>query len=162
MTDPWGGLGGDSAPGEPEAGADGSPTAVSGAHDDSGDNTENEFATVYAFVEQYVTQVYAEDLVESARELVWCPQWFRHPEAVARLEAAWHAFEQLRQEAGTGRSTWFRDHGDPCMNRLLAKEGPFQRCDHGRHKLKPALPVDQPAAFLVDHAASTVHPPDPH
>lgn len=122
-----------------------------------GDTAKNQFPTVYAFVEQYIAEIYAEDLTESAHEVAWCPQWFRHPDALARLEAAWQAFETLRQEAGTGRSVWFRDHGDPCMSRLLGKDGPFKRCDKGRHMCKPALVLATPAAWLTDHDGSTVH-----
>ena len=67
---------------------------------------------------------------------VWCPQWWRHAEAVARLEALWRAWEHLRQDAATGLSVWFRDHADHHMTILLDADGPFKGCD-GR---TPSIP----------------------
>lgn len=71
----------------------------------------------------------------------WCPEWWRHAEAVARLTALWHAWETLRMEPGTGMSTWWTYHFEPCFNILAdAERGPFQACD-GKHKDKlKALP----------------------
>ena len=67
---------------------------------------------------------------------VWCPQWWRHAEAVARLESLWRAWEHLRQDAATGLSVWFRDHADHHMTILLDADGPFKGCD-GHHSDRP-------------------------
>lgn len=74
----------------------------------------------------------------------WCPQWWRHPEAVARLTALHHAWEALRLEPGTGMSTWWTYHFEPCYAVLSdAERGPFQACGRKTHsdRLGP-LPHD--------------------
>lgn len=80
----------------------------------------------------------------------WCPEWWRHAEAISRLEALWRAWEHLRLDAATGISLWFRDHADPHMAMLLDADGPFKRCSptkgHGR-ELDP-LPLREPPAGL--------------
>jgi len=60
----------------------------------------------------------------------WCPQWWRHPEAVARLHGLWLARQQLTAtEAGlVGASTWHRDHLDQALVHLRAPDGPFAAC----------------------------------
>lgn len=74
----------------------------------------------------------------------WCGQWWRHPEAVERLTALWHAWETLRHEGGTAMSDWWVHHFDPHFAVLSdAERGPFQACARGGHsdQLK-ALPND--------------------
>ena len=91
---------------------------------------------------------------------VWCPQWWRHAEAVARLEALWRAWEHLRQDPATGLSVWFRDHADHHMTMLLDADGPFKGCDgnHGEHPLEE-LPHEPPPEGMFepeDFADATV------
>jgi hypothetical protein len=63
----------------------------------------------------------------------WCNQWAEHPEAVARLEACWRAWETLRLDPTLGMSVWYRDHHDPCINALAGGTGPFSSCTITRH-----------------------------
>lgn len=72
--------------------------------------------------------------------LTWCPQWWRHPEAVARLTALWLAWEQLRLEPGTAMSVWWRDHADHHLPVLLGAQNIFKGCTPERHT---QYPVDQ-------------------
>jgi hypothetical protein len=61
----------------------------------------------------------------------WCPTWWEHEEALARLHALWMAWQELTDpEAGgwTGPSSWHRDHLDPAIRELRAPDGPFARC----------------------------------
>jgi len=60
----------------------------------------------------------------------WCPTWWLHEEAVARLHALWLAWQELtpRSAGLTGPSLWHRDHLDPCMAALRAPDGPFVSC----------------------------------
>jgi hypothetical protein len=94
----------------------------------------------------------------------WCPQWWRHPEAVARLTALWHAWEALRLEPGVGMSSWWTYHFDPCYGVLADTErGPFQACDrHHSDKLRPLphdpLPPEWAAAWSEE---TTWTPPPP-
>ena len=62
------------------------------------------------------------------------------PEAVARLDALWRAWEHLRLDPATGMSVWFRDHADHHMTVLLSAAGPFQGCD-GQHSTRPLEPL---------------------
>lgn len=116
----------------------------------------NHFPTVYAFVAEYVVVIYAYEITKQDTRVRWCDLWWEHPEALARLEACWKAFEVLRRDPGTGMSVWFRDHADPCMDRLLADSGPFSRClpDH-QHNIRPRLTMATPPAWLTEHSGST-------
>lgn len=59
----------------------------------------------------------------------WCPEWWRHPEAVDRLSALWTAWEACHKEGGTGPATWWVNFADPIMRVLLdADGGPFSDC----------------------------------
>lgn len=76
----------------------------------------------------------------------WCPQWWKHAEAISRLEALWRAWEFLRLDGTTGMGVWWRDNTDHHMSVLLSTDGPFKGCtpdDGHRPKLAP-LPCEQP------------------
>ena len=82
---------------------------------------------------------------------MFCPQWWKHPEAVARMDALWRAFEQLRQDPGTGMSVFWRDHADHHMTVLLDADGPFKGCEDG-HSTHPLEPIhqDEPPGVLFE------------
>ena len=92
------------------------------------------YLTLAEWVQEWLFPVYRRSVLGHDR--VWCPQWWRHAEAVARLESLWRAWEHLRQDAATGLSVWFRDHADHHMTVLLDADGPFKGCD-GRHSDRP-------------------------
>ncbi|MGZ6564499.1 MAG: DUF4913 domain-containing protein, partial [Solirubrobacteraceae bacterium] len=73
------------------------------------------------------------------------------PEAVARLDALWRAWEHLRLDAATGLSVWFRDHADHHMTVLMAADGPFKGCD-GAHSERPVeqLPSTPPPEGMFE------------
>lgn len=82
--------------------------------------------------------------------VTWCPQWWKHAEAISRLEALWRAWEFLRLDGTTGMSVWWRDHADHHMSVLLSTDGPFRGCspdDGHRSKLVP-LPCEEPPSGL--------------
>jgi hypothetical protein len=82
--------------------------------------------------------------------VTWCPQWWKHAEAISRLEALWRAWEFLRLDGTTGMSIWWRDHADHHMSVLLSTDGPFKGCtpdDGHRAKLAP-LPCEEPPPGL--------------
>ena len=111
------------------------------------------YAHLEDFVGDYLVQVYRRSL--SGPSTAWCPEWWRHPEAVIRLEALWRAWEHLRLDPATGMSVWLRDHADHHMGVLLSSDGPFKGCGvdgHGDHPLEP-LPVATPPEAL--RAAAT-------
>ena len=57
------------------------------------------------------------------RQRTWCPQWWRHAEAVSRFEALARAREHLLLDAATGMFVWLRDHADQYMSVLFDPEG---------------------------------------
>ena len=61
----------------------------------------------------------------------WCPQWWEHAEAVARLHGLWLAWQELTAPETGGRlgpGVWHRDYLDPCMSQLRDATGPFAAC----------------------------------
>ena len=96
------------------------------------------FPTLPEWIEQWLLPVYRRS--DRGHEHLWCPEWWRHPEAVARLDALWRAWEHLRLDPATGMSVWFRDHADHHMTVLLSAAGPFQGCD-GEHSTRPLEPL---------------------
>lgn len=67
----------------------------------------------------------------------WCAQWWRHPEAVSRLDAMWRAWEHLRLDPALGMSTWWREHADPHMAALTHPDGTFKSCQQGDSRTPP-------------------------
>jgi len=66
------------------------------------------------------------------------------PEAVARLEALWKAFEHLSHDPTLGAAIWWRDYTDPTMTALTAPDGPFSECGPDAHVTPPPLDVVRP------------------
>ncbi len=77
----------------------------------------------------------------------WCPSWWEHSEAVARLHAVWLAWQELTTPETGGRlgpGTWHRDFLRPALDELRDSSGPFAACmvtpNKGQHRvLKPPL-----------------------
>lgn len=103
------------------------------------------FPTLPDFVEHLATWYRRE--VWNSMERTWCPEWWRHPEAVVRLEVMWRSLESLRTDSATGVSVWLRDHADVHMGQLLNPAGPFRGCTategHSADPLGP-LPLVAP------------------
>lgn len=94
------------------------------------------------------------------RGLRWCPQWQRHPEAVARVTALWLAWEEMGVSGDSGLSSWWLDHADRHLARLMDGEhGPFGNCspEHGHASDGPPWPLladySQPA--IADEASNS-------
>ena len=96
------------------------------------------------FVGNYLAQVYRRSV--DGRNRTWCPHWWAHPEAVARLGALWRGFEALQADPDTGVSVWFRDHADHHMAVLFDPDGPFRGCspEKGHQERLAPLPVGDP------------------
>jgi Domain of unknown function (DUF4913) len=97
------------------------------------------YESVEDWVGRYLLVMYRRAV--SGTGTTWCPQWWRHPEAVVRLEALWRAWEYLRKDSTTGMSVWLRDHCDPHMAQLLSADGPFKGCKPKQHSGHPNEPL---------------------
>ncbi|GAA1781327.1 MULTISPECIES: DUF4913 domain-containing protein [Streptomonospora] len=98
---------------------------------------------VFRNVEEFVTYRFLPMYTRAeGGQFRWCKEWWRHPEAVSRFHALWHAWEVLRWEPGTGMAVWYRDHLDYQMAFLLADTGPFRECTSRRHQDPRPLPAD--------------------
>ncbi len=90
--------------------------------------------------------------VNNGSEFLWCPEWYKHPEALTRMECIWRAWEHLRLEPALGLSTWWLHHADPHMSILMSPNGPFKKCGYDGHKARTpeevALPHRGPARPL--------------
>jgi len=71
----------------------------------------------------------------------WCRRWWKHAEAISRLEAIWQA---MRYDGASGPAVWWRDYADPHLRVLLDEAGPFFDCDATKelHKLPDTPPVE--------------------
>ena len=136
--------------------------ALEAAHEQLADLTDPPslyYLTLDEWTQEWLFPVYRRSVEGHSR--VWCAQWWRHAEAVARLESLWRAWEHLRLDAATGLSVWFRDHADHHMAVLLDADGPFKRCHHGHaqdplgelpHEPTPAgmfQPEDPPSTTAI-------------
>ncbi len=113
-----------------------------------GQQGEPRFPDVQTWVGQWLAPVIRRhvNVKRPSRTLAWCPQWWRHAEAVDRLTACWRAWEGLRLDGTTGISTWWLQHFDPMWAQLTdAEDGPFAPCMRQGHleELIPGpLPLD--------------------
>lgn len=90
---------------------------------------------------------------------VWCEEWYRHPEALSRVDSLWRAWEHLRFDPATGMSSWWLHHADPHLRALMDPEtGPFGGCTDGHRNTEP-LPVrEPPEGLFFDQRMSTGDP----
>lgn len=116
---------------------------------------------VYATVEAWVTEMFG-PIIRRPRVgqgWRWCPQWWQHPEAVARLEALWRSWEYLRLDGTTGMSVWWRDHCDPHLAALTDRErSPFAQCSESKGHVgeDEPLPIEPtPAGWWATEDEST-------
>lgn len=65
----------------------------------------------------------------------WCRQWWRHPEAIARLEATRRCW--LDASAQNANLSVFFQHLDHHLAVLTDERGPFSRCRDGQHTPDP-------------------------
>jgi hypothetical protein len=124
---------------------------------DRGSRQEPAAELVYTNPIEFFADLLAPSYVREVNEgaqLAWCPEWYKHPEALIRMEAIWRAWEHLRLEPALGISTWWLNHADPHMRTLMDTEGPFKKCAYDGHKPhtpeKAALPHVVPEAGIFE------------
>lgn len=135
------------------------------AKDDSDNSKDEEIPplqhpTLDAFVERLIAVIY-ERPTDGSPIMTWCPQWWRHDEAVFRLTALWTAWEHMRLHDGpTAMAAWLTRYADPIMAVVLDPEaGPFRGCrsDRGHKDRRPhpdaRLPCEPAPDGLFDERA---------
>jgi hypothetical protein len=125
------------------------PYADDAAEDVPEEGPELVYPSVDLFVAHLIAPTWCRPV--DGRHLTWCPSWWKHPEAIMRLEALWRSWEHLRMDPATGLSVWMLDHADRHMRILMDPDlGPFKGCHpergHG-DRLSP-LPLSEPPAGL--------------
>lgn len=111
--------------------------------------------TLDEFVER-LADLYRRQVTDT-HEVVWCPEWWRHPEVVFRLEALWRAGRALKNSGGDMWATvWMRDHVDVHMKRVMDPQGVLRFCSvrNGHKDLLDPLPLSpRPAAAHLKAAS---------
>jgi hypothetical protein len=108
------------------------------------------FESVAQFVDEYLLAMYRRAV--SGNDTTWCAEWWKHSEAVIRLDALWRSWEYQRADAATGMSVWLRDHCDYHMRVLLSADGPFKGCTHEQHSTRPLKPL--PSSRMPEQLAA--------
>ncbi len=107
------------------------------------------FGSTAGWVTQMLFPTYRREVLRAG--FTWCPRWWAHTEAVARLEALWRAWEHHRQLPAVGMAVWWKDYADPTMAALFNPAGPFAACTPTRHHDRdpvPPLPQEPPPPQL--------------
>lgn len=118
---------------------------------DSEDPPPRRYETLDEFVGEFLVSALWVDLTGQFR--IWCPEWWRHPGAIMRLDALHRAFEALRQDPGTGMSTWVLHHADPHMVALTSPQGVFKGCSvesgHDANRERDIVVVPPPPGLFT-------------
>jgi hypothetical protein len=97
--------------------------------------TPTRYPTVDAWVQNWLLVFYRRPV--RGRQLTWCPEWWRHPEAKLRLTALWQTWEAMRLEPPFGMADWLRVHCDHHMPILMSPDGPLKGCEPEHHTERP-------------------------
>lgn len=116
---------------------------------------EEEAKTYYPDLPSFVTVFVAPTVRRRlGGSLTWCGEWFKHSEAISRLNCVWHEWEKARVE-GT-MSNWWLYHLGPHMDVLMSKEaGPFMDCKPTEHRPLKPLPLESSDPLLWTSSAFT-------
>lgn len=116
------------------------PRALEGgnpAGNDDGDRSSRLYPDLESWVHDHLSQVVRRRL---GGHLTWCPEWYRHAEAIMRLMAMWQEWEMAIAE-GT-MSNWWLSHCDPHLAVLMSRDnGPFMACTEKEHRPLKPLPL---------------------
>ncbi|MBD8661475.1 DUF4913 domain-containing protein [Frigoribacterium sp. CFBP 8754] len=110
---------------------------------------ETFYGSADEFVREFLIVTYRRE-VSPKGEFRWDPQWWMHPEAVARLDALWRTWEHFRGDGATGMSVWWRDHADHHMGVLLSPVGPFGKSSGTTDPGDPLPYLAPPTGLFVD------------
>ena len=110
--------------------------------DEAPDEDESDF--YYDDVEMWVQDFLLENVRRyEGNTFHWCRLWWKHAEAICRLDALWKAWEQARvSDDLNAMSMWWRDHFDHHWALLTGQEGPFRLCNSRKHDEVRKLEAD--------------------
>ena len=117
--------------------------------DEALEQPETFYGSTDEFVREFLVVSYRRE-VSPKGDFRWDPRWWMHPEAVARLDALWRAWEHFRQDPATGMSVWWRDHADHHMSVLLSPVGPFAKTSGTTDPGDPLPYAPPPPALYLD------------
>ena len=100
------------------------------------------------FVREHLIYMYARRVGPGNASFRWAADWWNYPEALARIDALWRAWEHLRLDGATGCSAWWIDHADRQMPILMSTEGPFAKSEDSNKPGDP-LPYRVPPKGLL-------------
>lgn len=102
---------------------------------------------LHEFVSGSLSKLYARQ-VRDTHQATWCPEWWRHDEAVEVLELL--RLGRLAIDDWLSWSDWWALHARPHMAALLDMDGPFKFCSvHNGHKdMLDPLPCTPPPTGL--------------
>jgi hypothetical protein len=84
------------------------------------------------------------------RVWAWCPEWWRHPDAVQRLHVVWRTWEEAQTSSPADWSNWWLYHLDPHLAALTEpSRGPFRDCNKGHVSEGEPFPSVPPAPGVV-------------
>ncbi|MFE2538115.1 DUF4913 domain-containing protein [Streptomyces sp. NPDC059371] len=115
-----------------------------------------EMSRLAVWVSDLLLPVYGREVTS---QQPWCPRWWEHPEAVARLHGLWLAWQEHTDPAAgaSGPAVWHRDHLGAVLSELRSPSGPFAGCKGGSHRPKTPPAVES----YEDAVAASSHRPDP-
>ncbi|MEY2242504.1 DUF4913 domain-containing protein [Streptomyces sp. BF23-18] len=114
-----------------------------------------EMSRLAVWVSDLLVPVYGREVTS---QQPWCPRWWEHPEAVARLHGLWLAWQEHTDPAAgaSGPAVWHRDHLGAVLSELRSPSGPFAGCKGESHR-----PKTPPAVESYEDAAAASPQPDP-
>lgn len=102
------------------------------------------------FVRERLRYMYARRVGGGNASFRWAARWWDYPEALARIDALWRAWEHLRLDPATGSSIWWIEHADHHMPILLSPEGPFAKSDDSNRPGDPLPYIPPPEGLFPD------------
>jgi Domain of unknown function (DUF4913) len=106
--------------------------AANGTVEDATTEQGVDMRTLVPWVENNITTLISRKVPTTDGAPKWCPSWWDHAEAIARLEALRRAWIALSGVEGTGLVTYF-DYLDRVLAVLTSDTGPFARCGPHHH-----------------------------
>lgn len=84
------------------------------------------YANALDFMDHYMLPSYPRVV---GGDVAWCEHWWKHGEALARIDALWRSFEAHRvHDNASSMAVWWRDFADPTMSALTRPDGVFAKC----------------------------------